>query len=301
MNERKAGLLLGVAAYGIWGLFPLYWPLLEPAGAVELLAHRVVWSAVVMVVLVTVVRRRSQLLAVLRSPRRLALMTGAGVMIGINWGLYIWGVNNHHVVETSLGYFINPLVTVLLGVFVLGERLARLQWGALGLAAVAVLALTVDYGRPPWIALALAVSFGTYGLIKKTVGVGAVEGLTVETLVLLPVALGYLVVLDVHGDGGFTTHGPGHVALLVSSGLVTAVPLLCFGAAASRVSLTTLGLLQYLTPSLQFVLGVAVLGEPMPPTRWIGFVLIWLALALFTVASVRGRRAERRELAATVV
>ncbi len=301
MTERRKGFLLGIAAYGIWGLFPLYWPLLEPAGAVELLSHRVVWSAAVMVVLVTVVRRRGQLLAVLTVPRTLAMMTAAAVLIAVNWGLYIWGVNNNHVVETSLGYFINPLVTVLLGVFVLGERLRPRQWAALGLAAVAVGALTVDYGRPPWIALALAASFGGYGLIKKTIGVGAIEGLTLETLVLLPVALGYVVFLGSTGAGHLTGHGVGHVLLVMSSGLVTAVPLLCFGAAASRVSLTTIGLLQYLTPTLQFLLGILVFHEPMPHTRWIGFALIWLALALFTAETLLDHRARRADLKATLV
>ena len=226
MSAGRQGLLMGVGAYALWGLFPLYWPFLEPAGALEILAHRVVWSAVVMVVLVVVVRRVAELRRALASPRTVVLMAAASAVIGANWGLFIWGVNNDHVIETSLGYFINPLVTVLLGVFVLGERLQTLQWAALGLAAVAVAALTVDYGRPPWLALALAGSFGAYGLIKKTAGVGAVAGLTVETLLLAPVALGFLVVLGTQGEQHFTGHGVGHALLLTTTGLVTAVPLL---------------------------------------------------------------------------
>jgi chloramphenicol-sensitive protein RarD len=293
MTEGRRGFLLGLAAYSIWGLFPLYWPLLEPAGAVELLAHRVAWSAVAMIVLVLAVRRHRELRSALASPRKLLLMTVASVVIGLNWGLFIWGVNNDHVIETSLGYFINPLVTVLMGVFLLGERLRGAQWAALGLAAVAVAALTLDYGRPPWLALALALSFGSYGLIKKTAQVGAVEGLTVETVVLLPVAIGYLAALGARGDGEFTGHGIGHMLLIMACGVVTAVPLLCFGGAATRVSLTTLGLLQYLTPSLQFVLGLVVFREPMPATRWVGFVLIWAALALFTAESLRQHRLTR--------
>jgi chloramphenicol-sensitive protein RarD len=279
-------------------LFPLYWPLLEPAGAVELLAHRVVWSAVVMVALVAAVRRHRELRSVLAHPRRLAMLTLAAVVIGVNWGLYIYGVNNHHVIETSLGYFINPLVTVLMGVFLLGETLRGPQWAAVGLAAVAVAVLTIDYGRPPWIALALALTFGTYGLVKKTTEVGAVAGLTVETLVLAPLALGYLAVLGASGDGHLTGHGAGHVALVMGSGVVTAIPLLCFGGAASRVPLTTLGLMQYLTPTLQFLLGLLVFSEPMPQTRWVGYALIWLALAIFSFTSLRRSRQVRldREL-----
>ncbi len=299
MTEGRRGFLMGLGAYGLWGLFPLYWPFLEPAGALEILAHRVVWSAVVMVVLVVAVRRAAELRRALASPRTVVLMAAASAVIGANWGLFIWGVNNDHVIETSLGYFINPLVTVLLGVFVLGERLRTAQWASLGLALVAVAALTVDYGRPPWLALALAGSFGAYGLIKKTAGVGAVAGLTVETLLLAPVALGFLVVLGNQGGQHFTGHGVGHAVLLTTTGLVTAVPLLLFGGAAGRIRLSTLGLLQYLTPSLQFMLGLLVFGEPMPATRWIGFVLIWTALAIFTFESLRQHRLTRLRVTAS--
>jgi chloramphenicol-sensitive protein RarD len=296
MAEGRQGFLMGLGAYALWGLFPLYWPFLEPAGALEILAHRVVWSAVVMAVLVLVVRRAAELRRALTSPRTVLLMAVASAVIGANWGLFIWGVNNDHVIETSLGYFINPLVTVLLGVFVLGERLRTAQWAALGLAAVAVAALTVDYGRPPWLALALAGSFGAYGLIKKTAGVGAVAGLTVETLLLAPVALGFLVVLGAQGEQHFTGHGVGHALLLTTTGLVTAVPLLLFGGAAGRIPLSTLGLLQYLTPTLQFLLGLLVFAEPMPATRWIGFVLIWTALALYSLESLRRHRLTRLQV-----
>jgi chloramphenicol-sensitive protein RarD len=299
MTDGRRGFLMGLGAYGLWGLFPLYWPLLEPAGALEILAHRVAWSAVVMVVLVVAVRRTAELRRHLRSPRTVLLMAAASAVIGANWGLFIWGVNNDHVIETSLGYFINPLVTVLLGVFVLGERLRAGQWASLGLAAVAVAALTIDYGRPPWLALSLACSFAAYGLIKKTAGVGAVEGLTVETLLLAPVALGFLVLLGAHGDQHFTGHGVDHALLLTTTGLVTAVPLLLFGGAASRIPLSTLGLLQYLTPTLQFLLGLLVFGEPMPTTRWVGFALIWTALALFTVESLRQHRLTRLRVEAS--
>jgi len=294
--ENRRGFLLGVAAYAIWGLFPLYWPLLEPAGAVEILAHRVFWSLLVVVGLVFAARRVDRLRAVLRSSRSRAILTGAAVVIAINWGTYIWAVNNDHVVEASLGYFINPLVTVLIGVVVLRERLRTAQWVALGLAAAAVLALTVEYGHPPWIALILAFSFGTYGLAKKKANVGAVESLTFETLVLAPVAVGYIAWLVLTGTSNFGHHGVGHAVLLACTGVVTVIPLLCFGGAATRVSLTTIGLLQYITPTVQFILGVTVFAEPMPAMRWVGFMLIWVALALFTGESLRHRHKRLRDL-----
>lgn len=290
MTEARRGLLLGIAAYALWGAFPLYWPLLEPSGAVEILAHRIVWSVVVMGVLIALLRRTRALREVLRDRRTTLLLVVAAITITFNWGTYIYGVNSGRVVETSLGYFINPLVTVLMGVLVLGERLRPPQWWALAVGFVAVVVLSVDYGRPPVVALVLAFSFGTYGLAKKSAGVGAFESLTFETAVLAPVALGYLVWLGAAGQAHFTGEGPGHVALLVASGVVTAVPLLCFGAAATRVSMTALGLLQYIAPVLQFLLGITLLGEHMPTGRWIGFALVWLALVVFTVDAIRHRR-----------
>ncbi len=298
MSESRRGFLAGLAAYGLWGLFPLYWPLLEPAGAVELLAHRVAWSALTMGLLVVLLRRGSALRALLARPRTFALLAGAAVLITVNWGIYIYGVTHEHVVETSLGYFINPLVTVLAGVAILGERLRTLQWVAVALASAAVIGLTVDYGRPPWIALSLAFSFAGYGLLKKYVGAGAIESLTVETLVIVPVALGYLVWLGAQGRSHAGEEFPGHLLLLASSGLVTAVPLICFGAAATRVPLTTLGLLQYLTPSVQFALGVLVLGEPMPAGRLAAFSVLWVALAIFTAEALTNHRRTQVALAA---
>ena len=299
MGEGRKGFLMGVAAYGMWGIFPLYWPLLEPAGAVELLAHRVVWSAVVMVLLIVVLRRTQALRALLGSPRSRLLLLLAAVVISVNWGVFIWGVNNNHVVETSLGYFINPLVTVLAGVVILGERLRRTQWAALTLAAAAVLGLAIESGRPPWVALTLAFSFATYGLLKKKINAGAIEGLTVETLVIAPVALGYLFWLGSTGGSQALEDAPWHLVLLATSGAVTALPLICFGGAATRVPLTTLGLLQYLAPTLQFLLGVTLLGEPMSTGRWAGFAVIWVALAMFTVDSLRQRQLTRLRVAAS--
>lgn len=294
MTEERRGFLLGAAAYAMWGLFPLYWPLLQPAGALEILAHRVSWSLLTMLALTVLLRRTTHLRAIFAEPRLVGLLTLASVVIGLNWGGFIWGVNNDRVVEVSLGYFMNPLVTVLLGVVVLGERLRRWQWAAIGLATVALIGLTIDYGQPPWVAFLLAGSFGTYGLAKKQAGVEAVESLTFETLVLTPVAIGYLVWLWVQGDASFGAYGLPHAALLTTTGLVTAVPLICFGAAAIRVSMTTIGLLQYLAPTLQFALGVFVFHEEMTTVKWFGFSLVWLALVVFTAETIRHRSQQLR-------
>lgn len=290
-------MLLGLTAYFIWGLFPLYWPLLEPAGAVEILANRIVWSLAVVLILLLAARRWSWIRPLLRDRRRLGLLVLAGFVIAVNWGIYIYGVNSGHVVETSLGYFINPLLTVALGVLVLGEHLRWVQWLAVGLGSVAVVVLTIDYGRLPWIALLLAASFGTYGLVKKTVGMGPVESLTVETSALFVPALVFLVVLQASGRSTFLTEGPAHAALLAATGVVTAVPLLAFGGSANRVPLTWLGIMQYLTPAMQFMLGILVFHEAMPPSRWIGFGLVWLGLLVISVDSIWSARRRATPLA----
>jgi chloramphenicol-sensitive protein RarD len=271
----------------MWGLFPLYWPLVQAAGALEILAHRIVWSLVLLGVLVAV---RGRLGALLGLPRRaLAYLSGAAVLIGVNWGTYIYAVNSGQVVESSLGYFIGPLVTVVVAVFVLGERLRPRQWAALTLAAGAVVVLTVDYGRLPWIALTLAFSFATYGLLKKKADVGSAEGLTVETAILVLPALVYLGFLATSSTGQFGT-GLSMSLLLAGAGVVTVLPLLAFSAAATRIPLATLGLLQYIGPSLQFAIGVFLYGEPMPLSRLVGFVMVWVSLALFTAEGLRHRR-----------
>ncbi|WP_447643748.1 EamA family transporter RarD [Nocardioides zeae] len=293
-RNARAGFVMGASAYALWGVFPLYFPLLDPAGPFEILAHRVLWSTVVMVALVVVLRRTAAVRAVLASRRTFALLAVASLTISVNWATFIYGVNSGHVLETSLGYFVNPLVTVLMGVLVLGERLRPAQWGALALAGVAVVVLTVDYGRLPFVAILLALSFGTYGLVKKKADVGAVESLAVETVLLAPIAGAYVVWLGVTGAAVFGTGGPGQVVLFAGLGLITAIPLLLFGGAATRVPMVVLGLLQYLAPILQFVLGLVWFGEDMPATRWIGFVLVWLALAVFTAEMVSHRRRQAR-------
>ncbi len=293
-SRTDGGLLFGVAAYGLWGLFPLYWTLLAHASAVEVLAHRVAWSALVTVLLVWGTRRWPGFVAIWRSPGARWRLAIAAAILAVNWGVYIWGVNSGHVVETSLGYFINPLVTVGLGVLVLGERLGAWQWTALGIALAAVVVLTLDYGRPPWIALILAASFATYGLLKKQAAVGAIESQAYESLALAPLALGYLTYLEASGAAVFSHAGPATDILLALSGVVTAVPLILFGAAALRLSMTALGLLQYLAPIIQFALGLLVFHEAMPPARWLGFAFVWVALLIFTVDALRSRRASAR-------
>jgi len=290
----RRGFLYGLGAYLLWGLFPLYWPLLEPAGATEILAHRVVWSLGFVVLLLSTRRQSGRLRSLATQPRTLAPLGLAAVVIAVNWLTYIWGVNNGHVVETSLGYFINPLVTVLFGVLIFAERLRRAQWTALGIAAAAVVILTVDYGRLPWIALTLAMSFAIYGVLKKKSGVGPVEGLTVETAVLVVPAVGFLLLQQAGGVGTFGHAGAVNAVLLAGTGIVTAVPLLLFAGAAQRLPMVTMGLLFYLTPAMQLTWGVVVGHEPMPAARWLGFALIWLALLVFTLDAVRRTRVDRR-------
>ncbi|QNP70864.1 EamA family transporter RarD [Streptomyces roseirectus] len=293
-GEQRIGMANGFAAYGMWGLVPLYWPLLKPAGATEILAHRMVWSLVVVAGALLFVRRWAWAKELVRRPRQLALIVVAAAVITVNWGVYIWAVNAGHVVEASLGYFINPLVTIAMGVLLLKERMRPVQWVAVGVGFLAVVVLTVGYGRLPWISLVLAFSFATYGLVKKKVGLGGVESLAAETAVQFLPALSYLVWLSAQGSATFASEGAGHAALLASTGIVTAVPLVCFGAAAIRVPLSTLGLLQYLAPVFQFLLGVVYFSEDMPPERWAGFALVWLALVLLTGDAWRTARRGRR-------
>jgi chloramphenicol-sensitive protein RarD len=281
---------MGTGAYFLWGLVPLFWPLLDPASSAEALAHRFVWSLILVVVLLVATSRLSHFRAIWTDARRVGFLFIASVVIALNWGGFIWGVNHGHVIEVSLGYFINPLVTVMLGVFVLGESMRHWQWAAVGIGAIAVIVLTIDYGRPPWIALLLAGSFATYGFLKKQARLGALESLGAETLLLTPFALAFLVWLEAQGRATFGHAGAANVLLLMATGVVTAIPLLLFGGAATRLSLSTLGILQYLGPALQFMFGLLVFEESMTAARWIGFILVWLALAIFTVDGLRSHR-----------
>lgn len=282
----------GFGAYLIWGMFPVFFGLLAPAGSLEVLAHRMVWTVLLMLAILLILGRLGSLRGL--SARTWALVTAATVAIAINWGVYIYAVVSGNVVEAALGYFVNPLVSVLIGVLVFRERISAAQITALVLAAIAVVIITVDYGRPPVVALTLALSFALYGVIKKVVPLDPRTSLTAEGLVAAPFAIVYLVVLVISGTGSFLGNGVGHSLLLMAAGPVTAAPLLLFGVAAQRIPLTTLGLLQYLTPALQMVWGVVVMHEVMPPSRWVGFALIWVALVVFTTdALARARRTRR--------
>ena len=295
VSRLRKGLAAGVAAYLIWGLFPLYFPLLDTAGAIEILAHRIVWSLGFLVLVLAAMRAYGFVRELDR--RRLGLLAFAAVLITINWGMFIYAVNSDRVVETSLGYFINPLVTVALAVVFLHERLRPGQRLAVAVAAVAVLVLTLDYGHLPWISLTLAFSFGTYGLVKKQADVDGTQSLAVETTLLFLPAAGYLLWLGAAGEGTFTSEGPGHAALLVTSGVLTAVPLILFGAATVRIPLATVGLLQYITPTMHFMIGVLVYGEDMPLSRLAGFSLVWVALVILAVDATRAVRADSPDLA----
>lgn len=290
-QSTRTGLLYGLAAYVSWGVFPAFFPLLRPAGPAEILAHRIVWTVLLMAVVLAAVGRLSDLRSL--DPRTWLLLIGASALISTNWLIYIYAVNSGHVVDAALGYFINPLVSVLLGVVFFGERLNRPQTAAVAIAVAAVGLLASGVGGAPWIAVGLAMSFGLYGAVKKIVPADPRVSVTVETAVAAPFALAYLVALQAAGSGQFTGNGAGHVLLMLLCGPITAIPLLCFAAAAQRLPLVTIGLLQYLTPSMQMTWGLVVGHEPMTPLRWTGFALIWLALAVFSGDALRRARSAR--------
>lgn len=291
-NDRR-GLVYGFSAYLLWGAFPLYFPLLKPAGTVEILAERMVWSLVTMLVVMWLGPGFAGVGRIVRDRRQLAILAAAAFLVTANWGTYIYGVNSGHVVESSLGYFINPLFTILLGVVVLKERLRPAQWVAVGIGAVAVAVIAVDYGRPPWIALVLAFSFGMYGFCKKKTTASAIESLVVETGVQFVPAL--IAVAVVAGRDGlvFGTR-PGTSVLLAGLGLVTVIPLLLFAAGARLLPLSVIGLLQFLTPVLQFAVGVGIRHEKLPAAELIGFCLVWVALIVLTADGLRRQRSTRR-------
>ncbi|WP_206476881.1 EamA family transporter RarD [Microbacterium sp. KRD172] len=299
-RTRAAGAAYSVAAYLIWGLLPLYFLLLVPTGPWEVVAARVVFSLVFCLLLLTVARGWRRIIAIIRQPRLLAWTALAGLLIYVNWQVFLIGTLSGHVVETALGYFINPITTVLLGVFVLRERIRTLQWVAIGIALVAVVVIVVAYRAFPWIALLLTASFGTYGLIKKKIGpaVDAVSGLTLESFWLMPIAIVQLVVVAQTTGITFGTVSTWHTVLMLLAGVATAVPLLLFASGARRIDLTVIGMIQFITPIMQFLTGVLLLHEPMPPERWIGFVIVWIAVGVFVIDLLRaGRRGRRTRVA----
>jgi chloramphenicol-sensitive protein RarD len=287
--DRK-GFFYALAAYGIWGFFPVYWKLLKDVPALQLLSHRIAWSFVLMAIVIAVSGQWKPLREAVRQPGTLRIYTISALLVGLNWFIYVWAVNANHVVDASLGYFINPLVSVLLGVIFLRERLRPLQWVPVGLAAAGVLVLTAAYGKLPWIALALALSFGLYGLVKKIAPLNSLYGVTLETAVLVLPAVGYLAWQEAAGTGKFMHLGLVPDLLMIGAGLVTTVPLLMFSSAAQRIPLTMVGIIQYITPTIQFLLGVFVFGEPFDPHRLLGFCIVWAALVFFTVEGFLAHR-----------
>lgn len=285
------GMLYTITTFVLWGLFPLYWKLLQHVPALEILSHRMTWSLVFVLFLLLLRRRWAWLKTAVTNRRTLLLFAASASLLSLNWFVYIWGVNAGFIIETSLGYFINPLVSVLLGVFFLGERLRNGQWLAIALAATGVIYLTVRYGELPWIALTLAGTFALYGLIRKTAPLGSLEGLALETALMFVPALGYLIYLQSVGTAAF-----GHVdgmttGLLAITGVATAVPLLFFAAGARRIKLATVGILQYIAPTLQFLIGVFIFHEPFEAARLVGFSIIWLALFIYTLETIwNGRK-----------
>lgn len=298
-EASTSGLLFGITCYSLWGVFPLYFALLDFAPALEIVAHRILWSLLLCLGLLAVTGRLREFAAVLRNPRQFAALAMAALLIACNWLVYVYATNHGQVLQASLGYFINPLLTILLGVVVLRERLRPVQWLAAAIGLLAIIVIAVGQGHPPWLALALAFSFGFYGLSKKFAGrsVAPLPSLAVETLVLAPLALLALAWLAQHGQSHFTAHGTSSALLLMSTGIATTIPLITFAAATRRLPLSTLGLLQYIGPSLQFVIAVAIAHEPMSPSRWLGFAMIWTALLMTTVDAVyaRHRRRQRAE------
>ena len=277
-------------------MFPLYWPLLEPANPLEIVSHRAVWTLVFCLIVLAITHALKSTLATFRRPKVAAKLFLASVLISINWLIYIWATNNDHVVEASLGYYINPLIIIAFGVVLLKEKMRRLQWVAVSIASVGVIILTVDYGRLPWVALGLALSWGTYGLVKKQLGLGALEGLAIETMIAFIPYCGYLIFIGSKGEGQLG-NGAGLTILLISAGAVTAIPLLLFNGSTTRLPYSTIGLMQYITPTIQFSIGVWVNNEAMPTARWVGFIFIWLALITLATDLLKSGRSVDNSIA----
>jgi chloramphenicol-sensitive protein RarD len=289
LSKNKLGLVFGLSAYGLWGLFPLYWPLLKPADALEIVSHRAVWTLVFCIIILGITKALKSTITTLRRSRVALKLFAASFLISINWLVYIWATNSGHVVEAALGYYITPLIIIAFGVLLLKEKIRPLQWVAVVIASLGVLILTIDYGRLPWIALVLGTSWASYGLIKKQLGLGALEGLAIETGISFIPYAGYLLYLGNQGTGQFG-HSPSLSILLISAGAITAIPLLLFNGATARLPFSTIGLLQYITPTFQFSIGVWVLHEDMPAARWAGFLIIWVALVTLATDLVRSSR-----------
>lgn len=294
-SESTKGLIYAFTAYTIWGIVPLYWPKLQPAGPIEILAHRFLWSAVVLYLFLLFTKRVKKALSIFKDSKKLKMLAFASLLVGINWGIFIWASVSGRILDSSLGYYINPLFSIGLGVVLLKEKLRKLQWLAIGVATAAILWLTLSLGTPPYVALSLASTFGLYGYIKKKANVEAIDSLFVETILATPVALGYLLYLNSTGENSFGVHGLSHAVWLASAGIITAVPLAMFGAAAIRIPLSTLGFIQYIGPTLQYIVGLYAFHEPMSQDRFMGFVLTWIAIAIISYDALRHRKSVTKE------
>ena len=299
-SVHSTGVLLGVVGYLFWGMFPLFFALLDAVPPIEIVAHRIIWSLIV-VVLVLIIGKQWRAFTATFSRRNIMILGSAAIFLSINWLVYVYAVTSNQVVQASLGYFVNPLISVAMGVIILKERLRLTQWAAVGIAVIAVIVLTIASGSVPWIALTLGVSFGTYGLLKKFANLPSLHSLGVETAVLFPIALIILGIAVANGSESFVLDGPKITFLLIMLGPITTIPLLAFGGASTRIPLSTLGVLQYITPTGQFLLGVFVFQEAMSTGRWIGFALVWSSLAIFTVDMYRHARTRNRQLRETLL
>ena len=284
------GILSGIGAYALWGFFPIYWKYLHDVPALQVIGHRIGWSFLLLILVILVSRQWMEFRSAVSQPKVIGIYSIAAVLLSINWLVYVWGVNAGFIVETSLGYFINPLLSVLLGVIFLRERLRPAQWIPVSIAAIGVIYLTIVYGRLPWIALSLAVSFGFYGLVKKLAPLGSLHGLTLETGIVFPAALIYLLIVESNGSGAFLHQTTLTDILLIGAGVVTTIPLLMFASAAKQIPLTVIGLLQYIAPTLQFLIGVFIYKEPFDQSHLVGFGIVWVALVTFWVENYLSRR-----------
>lgn len=294
-SESTKGLIYAFTAYTIWGIVPLYWPKLQPAGPIEILAHRFLWSAVVLYLFLLFTKRVKKALLIFKDTKKLQMLALASLLVGVNWGIFIWASVSGRILDSSLGYYINPLFSIGLGVVLLKEKLRKLQWLAIGVATAAILWLTLTLGTPPYVALSLASTFGLYGYIKKKANVEAIDSLFIETILATPIALGYLLYLNSTGGNSFGAHGLSHAVWLASAGIITAVPLAMFGAAAIRIPLSTLGFIQYIGPTLQYIVGLYAFHEPMSQNRFMGFVLTWIAIAIISYDALRHRKSVTKE------
>lgn len=294
-SESTKGLIYAFTAYTIWGIVPLYWPKLQPAGPIEILAHRFLWSAVVLYLFLVFTKRVKKALLIFKDTKKLQMLALASLLVGVNWGIFIWASVSGRILDSSLGYYINPLFSIGLGVVLLKEKLRKLQWLAISVATAAILWLTLTLGTPPYVALSLASTFGLYGYIKKKANVEAIDSLFIETILATPIALGYLLYLNSTGGNSFGAHGLAHAVWLASAGIITAVPLAMFGAAAIRIPLSTLGFIQYIGPTLQYIVGLYAFHEPMSQNRFMGFVLTWIAIAIISYDALRHRKSVTKE------